>query len=193
MSLLQSPASAYQHVVVMMSIVLGLAVTGLLKGIAQLYRTRARVRLYWIHSTWVGLLLVFSLLLWWTFWSYRGISEWNFFKFVLYLSPIITLYYLTAIIIPDPSDPVTSLKEYYFANRVALFGTFALCGVLAGATAVFVRGLPWSDPSHLFRLVLVLLTLVGMRSTREPVHAIILFIAIAMILAFIVSYHFRLG
>ena len=193
MSLLQAPASAYQHVVVVMSIVLGLAVTGLLKGVAQLYRTRTRVRLYWVHSAWVGLLLVFSLLLWWTFWSYRGITEWNFLRFVLYLSPIVTLYYLTAIIIPDPSDTVSDLKQYYFANRAALFGTFALCGVLAGLTAVFVRGLPWSDPSHLFRLVLVLLMLIVMRSASERVHAVILLISAAMMLVFIFSYHFRLG
>lgn len=189
--MLQMPG--YQHVVVVMSIVLGLSITQLLKGIAQLYRSRARVRPYWIHSSWVGLLLVFSLLLWWTFWNYRAISEWNFFRFVLYLSPIITLYYLTAIIIPDPSDPVTSMKEYYFANRVALFATFALCGVLAAATAAFVRGLPWSDPSHLFRLALVLLMLIVMRSASERVHAIILFLSAGMMLMFIFLYHFRLA
>ena len=187
------PAYAYQHVVVVMSIVLGLAVTQLLKGIAQLYRTRNRVRPYWIHSTWVGLLLVFSLLLWWTFYQYRGLSEWNFFRFVLYLSPIITLYYLTAIVIPGPSDPVTSLKEYYFANRGALFGTFALCGVLAAATAAFVRGLPWSDPSNLFRLALVLLMLIATRSASVRVHAVILFLCAGMMLLFIFSYQFRLS
>lgn len=41
---------AYQHVVVVMSILLGLAVTQLLRGIAQLHRTRKRVRTYWLHS-----------------------------------------------------------------------------------------------------------------------------------------------
>ena len=41
---------AYEHVVVVMSIVLGMAVTQLLKGAAQLYRARRRVRPYWLHS-----------------------------------------------------------------------------------------------------------------------------------------------
>jgi hypothetical protein len=191
LSIVQMPG--YQHVVVVMSIVLGLTITQLLKGIAQLYRARARVRTYWIHWGWVGLLLVFSLLLWWTFWNYREISEWSFFRFVLYLSPVVTLFYLTAIVIPDPSDTVTSLRDYYFANRVALFGTFAVCGVLAGVTAALVRGLPWSDPSHLFRLVLVLLMLIAMRSANERVHAAILFLSASMMLLFIFLYHFRLN
>ena len=189
----QMPASAYQHVVVVMSIVLGLAVTQVLKGIAQLYRTRARARPYWIHSAWVGLLLVFSLLLWWTFWSYRGITEWSFLRFVLYLSPVIALYYLTVIIIPDPAEPVTNLKEYYFANRGALFGTFAVCGALTTATAAVVRGLPLSDPSNLFRLALVLLMLIVMRSRTERVHTAVLVLCTVLLLLFIFLYHQRLG
>lgn len=189
----QMPASTYQHVVVVMSIVLGLAVTQLLKGVAQLYRTRNRVRPYWIHSAWVGLLVVFSLLLWWTFWSYREISEWTFFRFVLYLSPIIALYYLTAIVIPDPAEPVSSLKEYYFSNRRALFGTFALCGVLTAATAAVVRGLPLADPSNLFRLGLVLLMLILARSANERVHAVVLLLCTTLLLLFIFLYQLRLG
>lgn len=190
-AIVQEPA--YQHVVVVMSIVLGLAVTQLLKGIAQLYRTRSRVRPYWLHSAWVGVLLVFSLLLWWTFWLYRGISEWNFFRFVLYLSPIIALYYLTALVIPDPSEPVTDLKQYYFSNRRGLFGTFAVCGVLTGATATVVRGLPLTDPSNLFRLALVLLMLVALRSAGERVHAVVLVLCTALMFFFIAMYHMRLG
>ena len=189
---MQMPASAYQHVVVVMSIVLGLAVTQLLRGIAQLYRTRSRVRPYWIHSAWVGLLLIFSLLLWWTFWDYRSLTEWSFFRFVLYLSPVIALYYLTAIVIPDPAEPVTSLREYYFANRAALFGTFAVCGVLTSVTATLVRGLALSDSSNFFRLGLVLLMLVAMRASTERIHAVVLSLCTGLLVLFVTLYHSRL-
>src|SRR5256885_14119043 len=120
----------YQHLVVVMSIVLGLSVTQLLKGLAQLYRTRNRVRTYWLHTAWVVFLVVFSLLLWGLFWSYRSIEEWSFVRFILYLSPMIVFYFLTSIVIPDPSDPVTDYKAYYFSSRVNFFGTFALQVVL---------------------------------------------------------------
>ena len=47
-------AGAYEPVVVM-SIVLGLAVTQLLKGAAQLYRSRNRMRTWWLHWAWTTL------------------------------------------------------------------------------------------------------------------------------------------
>jgi len=183
----------YQHVVVVMSIVLGLSVTQLLKGLAQLYRTRNRVRPYWLHTAWVVLLIFFSLLLWWLFWSYRSIAEWSFFRFVLYLSPMIVFYFLTSIVIPDPSDAVTDYKEYYFSSRVGFFGTFALQVVLAHVAGVVVRGLPVLDPSDPFRLAIVVLLLAAMRSTSERVHAVVLILCAIVMVAFITLFHLRLG
>ena len=183
----------YQHIVVVMSIVLGLSVTQLLKGVAQLYRGRKRVPPYWIHSAWVALLIVFSLVVWWTYWNYRGITEWDFFRFVAYLSPMIVFYFLTVIVIPDPSDTVSSLKEYYFSTRGGFFGTFALYGILAGVTAVVVRGLALLDPSNLFRLAMVLLLLIAMRSGSERVHAVVLTLCALLMLAFIYLFQLRLG
>jgi hypothetical protein len=183
----------YQHVVVVMSIVLGLSVTQLLKGLAQLYRTRNRVRPYWLHTAWVVLLIFFSLVLWWLFWNYRSIEEWSFFRFVLYLSPMIVFYFLTAIVIPDPSDPVTDYREYYFSSRFGFFGTFALQVVLAHAAGVIVRGLPVLDSSDPFRLAIVVLLLIAMRSTSERVHAVVFALCAIVIVAFITLFHLRLG
>src|SRR5258705_772415 len=183
----------YQHVVVVMSIVLGLSVTQLLKGLAQLYRTRNRVRPYWLHTAWVVLLILYSLLLWWLFWNYRGIEEWSFFRFVLYLSPMIVFYFLTSIVIPDPSDPVINYKEYYFSSRVGFFGTFALQVVLAHAAGVVVRGLPLLDPADPLRLAMVALLLIAMRSTSERVHAVVLTLFVIAMVAFITLFHIRLG
>jgi len=183
----------YQHVVVVMSIVLGLSVTQLLKGLAQLYRTRNRIRPYWLHTAWVVLLIFFSLVLWWLFWSYRSIEEWHFFHFVLYLSPMVVFYFLTSIVIPDPSDPVTNYKEYYFSSRFGFFGTFALQVVLAHAAGVIVRGLPLLDHSDPFRLATVVLLLIAMRSTSERVHTVVFVLCALVIVAFTALFHLRLG
>lgn len=183
----------YQHVVVVMSIVLGLSVTQLLKGLAQIYRTRKRVRPYWLHTAWVVLLIVFSLLLWWLFWNYRNIEEWSFVRFVLYLSPMIVFYFLAAIVTPDPSDPVSNYKEYYFSSRVGFFGTFAVQVVLAHAAGVIIRGLPLPDPSDPFRLAMVILLLIAMRSSSERVHAVVFALFTIALVAFTALFHLRLG
>jgi hypothetical protein len=184
--------ASYQHVVVVMSIVLGLSVAQLLRGLAQLYRSH-HVRPYWLHTAWVVMLIVFSLLLWWVHSDYRTIVEWTFFRFVLYLSPMMVFYFLTSIAFPDPSDPVTSYKKYYFSSRIGFFGTFALQVVLAHTAGVVVRGLPVLDPADPLRLAMVALLLIAMRSASERVHAVVLTLfAIAMV-AFIAFFHVRLG
>jgi hypothetical protein len=184
---------AYEHVLVVMSIVIGLAVTQLLRGGAQLYRTRARVRTYWLHWAWAILLVIFSLLLWWTYWSYRSITEWTFLRFVLYLSPAVVFYLLTAIAFPDPNEGVVDLREYYFANRAGFFGTFAAYAIVAGVTAMTVRGMPVTDSSNLFRLGMVVLMVIGMRSANARVHAAVFVTASLLMLAFITLYQFRLA
>jgi hypothetical protein len=176
-----------------MSIVLGLSVTQLLKGLAQLYRTHNRVRPYWLQTAWIVFLIFFSLMLWWLFWNYRSIEEWNFVRFVLYLSPMILFYFLTSIVIPDPSDPVTNYRDYFFATRVGFFGTFAAVVVVAHAAGVIVRQLPLLDPSDSFRLSLVVLSVIGMRSRSERVHAVVLTLCAIVIVSFIALFHLRLG
>ena len=183
---------AYEHVLVVMSIVIGLAITQLLKGVAQLYRTRAKVRTYWLHWAWIILLVVFSLLVWWTYWSYRTITDWTFLRFTLYLSPAVAFYLLTAIAFPDPDEGVANLRDFYFANRAGFFGTFALYTALAGITAMFVRGMPVTDPSNLFRLGVLALMLVAMRSGNARVHAVIFTLSAVLLLGFVAFFQFRL-
>jgi hypothetical protein len=185
--------ASYQHVVVVMSIVLGLSLTQLLKGLAQLYRTRNRVRPYWLHTAWVVLLIFFSLLLWWLHWSYRSFEQWSFPLFLIYLSPMIVLYFLTSIVFPDPSDPVTSYKDYYYSNRVGFFGTFAVQVVLAHGAGMVVRGLPLVDPSNALRLATVVFLLIAMRSTSERVHVVVFVLSAIVIVAFTALFHLHLG
>ena len=176
-----------------MSIVLGLSVTQLLKGLAQLYRAHNRVRPYWLQTAWIVFLIFFSLMLWWLFWNYRSIEEWDFVRFVLYLTPMILFYFLTSIVIPDPSDPVTSYRDYFFATRVGFFGTFAAVVVVAHAAGVIIRQLPLLDPSDPFRLALVVLAVIGMRSRSERVQAVVLVLCATVIVSFIALFHLRLG
>ena len=176
-----------------MSIVLGLSLTQLLKGLAQMYRTHNRIRPYWLHTGWVVFLIFFSLMLWWLFWNYRSVEEWDFLRFVLYLSPMILFYFLTSIVIPDPSDSVASYKEYYFSTRIGFFGTFAAVVVVAHAAGVIVRQLPLLDPTDGFRAALVVLSLIAMRSRSERVHAAVLILCAGVIVAFIALFHVRLG
>jgi hypothetical protein len=65
--------------------------------------------------------------------------------------------------------------------------------VLAGLTAVAVRGLALLELSNLFRLMMVVLLLIAMRSASERVHAVVWTLCAVLMLAFIFLFQFRLG
>jgi hypothetical protein len=79
------------------------------------------------------------------------------------------------------------------SNRVGFFGTFAAYAILAGLTAIMVRGLPVTDVSNVYRIGMVLLMIVGMRSTSARVHTALFVIAAATMFAFIFMFQFRLA
>lgn len=135
--------SAYEYIAVATSIVVGLAITQLLSGVAQLYHARKDVRTYWLHTAWNAVLLLFAFRIWWVFWLYRDVPEWGFFQFLLYLSPSIVFYFLAAIAVPDMQrDTVNDLRGYYYSNRTGFFGGMAVHGLLSLLAPSAILGAP---------------------------------------------------
>jgi hypothetical protein len=56
---------------VLISVVLGLALTHLLRGLSKLIQMRHSVKLYWMHIVWTINILLYVLGLWW------GMYGWN--------------------------------------------------------------------------------------------------------------------
>lgn len=114
---------AFNYVAVLVSIVVGLAVTRVLSQISEVIQAGSRQKTYWIHTVW--LINAFSMLMlnWWVFYRWRTAPEWTFFLFVwVTLAP--TLLYLgCSVIAPGELDetPAANWREYYYANRRGFF------------------------------------------------------------------------
>lgn len=54
---------------------LGLGLTQLFAGIGNLVQVRRRVRFYWLHSTWIVLMIGLHIQMWWSFWMMRDVQE----------------------------------------------------------------------------------------------------------------------
>jgi MFS superfamily sulfate permease-like transporter len=57
--------SPFEYVVVLVSIIIGLGITLVLTGIAQLLREEQRVKLFWPYLIWIGLVFVMHIHEWW--------------------------------------------------------------------------------------------------------------------------------
>src|SRR6185437_274116 len=94
---------AFSYLSVLISIILGLAVTQVLQGFRGLMLARSRVRLYWPALVWAVLVLVICVQAWWAMFglSQRPAARWTFFDFGMVLLQTVPLYLMAGLVLPD--------------------------------------------------------------------------------------------
>ena len=115
--------SQFEYVAVLISIIVGLALTQLLRGIGRAVVTKGGPTVYWVHLVWTLYLFISTTLFWW--WEFRLASaSWGL---TLYLVVIVyaTLYFFASLVLqPGKIDGVSSYREYFYARRGWIFGLF---------------------------------------------------------------------
>ncbi len=112
----------YLHVRVLISLIVGLAVTRLVSGIGDFIQHPGRQKLLFVHLGWVVWALLNAVAMWW--WEFRlsHITQWSLglYAFVfLYAS----MYYLLAVLIfPDDIDSYGDFQAYFLSRRMWFFG-----------------------------------------------------------------------
>ena len=122
---------AFGYLSVMVSIVLGLGLTQLFAGIGNLVQIRRRVKLYWLHSLWVLLIIVLHLHMWWSFWALRGVVDWTYATFVYVLIGPAALVIASHIIIPELLDGRIDVERHYFDTSPVFFGILTVTAAWA--------------------------------------------------------------
>lgn len=179
----------FEHLTVLVSIVIGLGIAHLLTTVHELVQVRSRVRFYWLPVAWLVLIFVALIEWWWAIFALRMTVQWNFFYFLFLLMSPVTMYLAAAFVLPDDSErghDVIDLRRYYYENSTWLFGVLsvspALDGIRRAVTAGTVRDTgAWSN------LVSAVL-LASMGVVRKPLyHTIMTLIVASLFLSFIVS------
>jgi hypothetical protein len=116
----------FSYLVVLTSIVLGLAVTRVIGGIGNIIQTRRRKKTYWVHCVWMLNLLITITIVWWVAYRWRNQPEWTFFLFLWLLLTPTLLYLISALIFPDEAQVVTDWENYYYESRRDIFMLYAL-------------------------------------------------------------------
>lgn len=82
--------SAFEFILILVSVVAGFAVSEILSGWGRLIRERTPISEVGVHILASSWLLVMTIRYVWVLWAFRGI-EWHFFDFVLAFLPILVL------------------------------------------------------------------------------------------------------
>jgi len=178
----------FSYLSVLITIILGLGITQLMTGLGWLIVSRESVRLYWPTVAWVGLLLIFHILTWWTMFGLRNYREWNFLAFLIVLLQPIVLYLLAALILSN----LTDLKANYYANARWFFSLLVLlfCVSLLKDLALFGR---FPEKTNLAaHVIFMVLGTAAIGTQREWYHKLLVPMSVVLIGAYIAALFARL-
>ena len=126
--------NAFEYITVFISIILGLGVTQILTGIADLVHQNERVKLYWPHLVWIVLVLILHVQEWYITFELRTFTAWRLPVFLFVLLYPIVLFITARLLFPfGLNEDTIDLKEFYFKNyrKIFLFGAIlALLSIL---------------------------------------------------------------
>ncbi|WP_133366598.1 hypothetical protein [Qipengyuania sediminis] len=170
----------FEYLSVLLSVILGLAITQILEGYRALLLARARVRLHWPTLLWTVLLLLFVAQSWWASFGLERQGEWRFTTFLVILLQMGLTYLLAALVLPDvPEAGAVDLTAHFERQRRPFFFCLLLVVLTSLAKEWMLDGrLP--EPLNLgFHVLLMGVAVTGLIVRRTTVHlALALFVAV---------------
>lgn len=118
----------FDYVFVLVSIIIGLAVTHLLQGVVTMTQTARGKPLYWVHLLWVANLL-FNLVFWWWFeFGLRLVAQWTFQLYAFVLIYAVLMYVICALLIPRDVGAYADWRDWFISRRAWFFTALTLVG-----------------------------------------------------------------
>lgn len=184
----------FSYLSVLISVILGLAVTQILKGFRGIVLSRVRVRIYWPVLAWAALLLLICFQHWWAMFGMRHRHDWTFEQFGAVLLNVIFIYMACGLVFPDFfGDEVVDLKESFYAHR-GWFFSMALGAILASILKGFVLDHRLPPPADLtFHCIFGATVLFGALTRSERYHKSLIVFGSGLFVFYIVLLYARMN
>jgi hypothetical protein len=165
---------SYSYLSVLLSIILGLAITQVLQGFRGLILTRAKVKLYPPTLLWSGLALLIAIQGWWANFALRLYANWTFEAFIVIILHAISVYMVAALVLPTVTeDAFVDLRDHYFAHRSWFFGALLAISVFSAAKELALYGRLPIGMNGAFHLIFALAALSAAIIRREWFHKLL--------------------
>ena len=180
---------AFNYLTVLLSIIMGLAMTQVLKGFRGILLSRKRIRLYWPSLIWAMLMLAICVEIWWSQYGMRERVDWTLPAFYAVLLQFIVAYMLAAIVLPDFFEPDgIDLRDHYFAHVKWFFGLMVALLLTSLLKDVALNHRLPEMANVIFHVVFIALSSIAMFMRNESFHkaasiiAVLLFAMYTMLL-----------
>lgn len=177
---------AFSYLSVLLSIILGMAITQILKGYRGLMQSRARLVVYWPSIIWSVLLLVLAVQSWWAMFGLRHHEDWTFLEFATVLAQQIVMYLLAALVLPDFfGDAAVDLRAHYYGQQRWFFVLLVLLVGISLTKEFLITGSIGDPTNLLFHLLFAALGIGGATIREARYHSWMTGLAVVAIGAYV--------
>jgi hypothetical protein len=178
----------FEYVSVLISIILGLGITLVLTGVAELIKRWKTINHFWPYLIWIILVFVLHLQEWWICYELKSVTSWSLPSFLFVISYPILLFILANLLFPtDWSKEGIDLKEFYFRSNTKFFVCTILLISISIVQNIVLSGYKIEDQVIQFVLLLIFSGLLIKPTRNTAVHTII---ALLMLTVMIVTLFF---
>ncbi|SMG06263.1 hypothetical protein [Paracoccus sp. J56] len=117
---------AYAHLKVLVSLILGLAITRVLSGLSRRLQFPARTEGMFVHIVWSMVLLLSAVHFWWWEFALRDIATWHFGIYVFVLAYASLHFLMATLLYPDAHSEHAESERFFITRRHWFFGIFAV-------------------------------------------------------------------
>lgn len=181
--------SPFEFVTVLISIILGLGITQIMSGIADLIHQWGRVRLYWPHFLWIVLVFILHVQEWWLLYQLKDIEVWRLPMFLFQVLYPISLFILARILFPMASDEhAADMRGFYLHNYRKLFVMVMVLSSISGVENVFIHQLGLESCAVNGAIFLILLSACLRKTVSERMHqSLAILLVLAMVIGIIIN------
>jgi uncharacterized membrane protein YfhO len=177
----------FEYLGILIAVILGLALTHLVRGLSRLIHNRRTAKIWWPHALWTVNILIFVLGVWWGMFWWNSLHEWTIQQFFFIAGYCTILFLLSSMLYPPECPDDIDYERYFLDNKNWFFSIqlvawlFDIAESLA-KDATHLRNVP---PQYVaFFPVVLAICVTGLVSKNRRVHA---FLAVAWLVA-VLSY-----
>ena len=119
--------SPFEFITVFVSLIVGFALSHILRAVSDLYEIRERVKPYWLNSLWVVTVIMWSIFTWWGLWMLSiDRIDWTYAQYRFLVMNVSSIYFFTTLVLPKATDDGTiDLETHYYSVHKAFFSIVA--------------------------------------------------------------------
>lgn len=172
------------QLLVLISILNGLALARLFERICEYFYRRDRVLMDWLVPGWAGLAFLFVVRNWWAY-AKGPLEVLSFWQYLDVLASPLLVYAIAVLLTPEvPAEGKLDLTAHYFKVHRWVFGLLLFYFLKSQIYRVVQAPAELPSLGNLIRLVFIALLVLVTATRRRSVHVAFCVVALVLYLAF---------